>query len=68
MNFLNAFQDGAGIFFIVNLFGLVLHLINKHDTGEFDYKDYSKFSFYGFFLFIATFLASLLQLGDYAKK
>ena len=66
MDFSKAFRDAASIFFAINLFSLVGHLIEKHDKGEFDYKDFTKFSFFAFVVSGLSFFISLI--GGLIKK
>lgn len=68
MDFWRAFQDGTSVFFFVCVLDLVMHLIDKRDKGEFDYKDYTKGTFYGFAMASAAFLGSLFQWGGWGKS
>lgn len=62
MNLQSAFLDGASLFFIVLAFGIIVTLVERHENGgEFDWKGFGKWVFYGLFLGVAAFIASLVH-------
>lgn len=62
MNLQSAFMNGAGLLVVVIIIGIVACCLDRHDKGgEFDWKDFGKWVFYGLTLGVAAFVASLIR-------
>ena len=59
-----AFIDGSVMFFIVLAIGLAVLLTEKHEKGEYDWKEFAKWVFLGLVLGLAAFLGFLVRGGD----
>ena len=63
-----AFVDGSSAFFIVLAIGIIVLFVEKHEKGEFDWKEFGKWVFYSLLIGLAAFFGSLFHVGGWGKE